>query len=118
PNKNRAVSQNYNSAMPLSMSEKDAIRQQFQRCWNVPAGAKDAANLIVTLRVDLTQDGTVTTVRRVGDEARYNSDSFFRAAADSAMRAVHECSPLKNLPTEKYENWSEMELTFDPKEML
>ncbi len=50
--------------------------------------------------------------------SRYNSDSFFRAAADSALRAVHECSPLKNLPPEKYDTWHYMELNFDPKDML
>ena len=36
----------------------------------------------------------------------------------SAVRAVHKCSPLKNLPPEKYGSWREMEINFDPKEML
>jgi hypothetical protein len=49
---------------------------------------------------------------------RYNSDTFYRAAADSAVRATHECSPLKNLPPDKYGSWKEMELTFNPADML
>ena len=43
---------------------------------------------------------------------------FFRAAADSARRAVQECSPLKNLSPEKYQTWRDMEMTFNPKDML
>ncbi len=118
PSKTRAESQTYNAALPLSMSEKDAIREQFKRCWNPPAGAKDASNLIVTLDIKLNADGSVTDVKLAQDSSRYNSDSFFRAAADSAMRAVHECSPLKNLPADKYGSWNDMELTFDPKDLI
>jgi outer membrane biosynthesis protein TonB len=117
-NQKEAKSDRYDPAMPLSMSETDAIKQQFQKCWDVPAGAKDAHSLVVTLRVQLNQDGSVIKAELKGDTSRYNSDSFFRAAADSALRAVNRCSPLKNLPTGKYSTWSEMELTFDPKDML
>jgi len=114
----KAESQNYDDSAPLSMSEKDGIIQQIQRCWNVPAGAKDADSLIVPLHIELTQDGTVTKVELSGESSRYHSDSFFRAAADSAMRAVRKCSPLKNLPAEKYGNWQVMELNFNPKDAL
>jgi hypothetical protein len=48
---------------------------------------------------------------------RYTSEPFFRAAADSALRAVFKCSPLKNLPPEKYGSWREMELNFDPQDL-
>ncbi len=118
PDAHPAKSDNYNPDMPLSMSEKDLIRNQFQKCWDVPAGAKDAYNLIVTLHIEVTEDGTVTKVELARDTSRYNSDSFFQAAADSAMRAVERCSPLKNLPADKYGSWRDMELTFDPKDML
>jgi len=118
PNTHQAVSQNYNPDVPLSMSEKDAIRNQFQKCWDVPAGARDAYNLVVTLHIEVNEDGSVTKVELVHDESRYNSDTFFRAAADSAIRAVNRCSPLKSLPADKYGGWRSMELTFDPKEML
>lgn len=113
-------SSNYNPGLPMSISEKDAIRSQFAKCWNVPAGALDAANLAVTLRIQVAEDGSVLKVELTSSgRSRYNSgDSFFRAAADSAMRAVHECSPLQNLPADKYDTWRDMELTFDPKDML
>lgn len=114
---NPSKSDNYNAELPLSMSEKDAIRSQFIKCWSVPAGAKDTANLVVTLRVQVAADGSVTDAKLAKNEGRYSSDSYFRAAADSAIRAVHKCSPLQHLPADKYSNWKDMELTFDPREM-
>lgn len=116
---NAAKAENYDETMPLSLSEKDAIRSQIAKCWNVPAGAKDAHDLIVVLKIYLEQDGSLIKVELANEsKGRYGSDSFFRAAADSAMRAVRQCSPLKSLPPEKFNNWREMELTFNPKDML
>lgn len=116
---NKSMSNQYDPTKPMSMSEKDAIRSQFARCWSVPAGAKDAQDLKVVLEISVEMDGTVTKVELADvSKSRYGSDTFYRAAADSAMRAVRQCSPLKDLPTDKYSTWKFMELTFDPKEML
>jgi len=56
---------------------------------------------------------------RIVDQGRMSTDSFFRAAAESAMRAVlnPRCNPLK-LPREKYDVWKSFILNFNPKEML
>lgn len=109
----------YDSSLPLSISEKDSIRSQFIPCWRVPAGAKDPHSLAVRVKVTLQADGTVLSATIAPDlSGRYNNDTFFRAAADSALRAVQRCSPLKNLPADKYGSWREMELNFDPAEML
>lgn len=114
----QAISDNYNDALPLAMSEIDAIRQQIIRNWNIPAGAKNAHNLIIVLDIQLTTTGHVTSVELAQDKSRYYSDSFFRAAADSAIRAVRRSSPIQNLPTDKYNTWKHIELHFDPKELL
>ena len=109
----------YNPGLPMSMSEIDAIRSQIARCWVPPFGGKDAYKLVVTLRQQLASDGSVLKVDLTSEsQARAGSDTFFRAAADSARRAVQECSPLKNLPPDKYATWRDIEMTFDPKEML
>ncbi|MBI5163414.1 MAG: cell envelope integrity protein TolA [Magnetospirillum sp.] len=106
-----------NPMEPVSMTEIDMIRSQIYRCWNIPAGAKDAQNLIVPIRVRLAQDGTVISADHAGDMLRYNTDSFYRAAADSARRAVMICSPLK-APPSKYDQWKDLTLRFNPKDML
>lgn len=115
----QAKSDAYNSDLPMSLSEKDAIRSQISKCWIVPAGAKDAHDLIIVLKIELEQNGSLIKVELANEsKSRYSSDSFFSAAADSAMRAVRQCSPLQGLPPEKFQTWREIELTFNPKEML
>jgi TonB family protein len=103
------------SDQPLTMSEIDAIRQQIEKCWNVPAGARDAENLIVDVRVQLNEDGSVASADIV-DKSKL-ADPFYRAAAESARRAVMLCSPLQ-LPTKKYTTWRTITLSFNPKEMF
>jgi hypothetical protein len=102
----------------LTASETDALRHQLEQCWNMPAGVKDAQNLVVDLAVEMNPDRTVRSVVVV-DQARFASDPVFRAAAMSAERALRmpQCTPLA-LPPDKYDEWQSMTLTFDPKDML
>ena len=102
----------------LTMSERDSVRRQIEPCWNVPAGARDAENLVVDIRLRLNADGTVMTAEFV-DRARAARDTFFRAAAESALRAVlnPRCSPLR-LPPKKYEEWKNMVLSFNPRDLF
>ncbi len=102
----------------LTMSEQDALRQQLSSCWNLMAGARFAEDLVVAIKLFMNPDRTIREARIV-DQFRYNRDSFFRAAGDSALRAVMNprCNPL-NLPPQKYEQWKEITIHFDPREML
>ena len=104
-------------AQPMTMSEIDAIRYQIQQCWSVPAGARDAENLVVKIKIFLNTDGSLSKAPEVVGSNR-SGDPFYRTAAESARRAVLKCQPLKNLPAEKYSNWREITLTFNPREML
>lgn len=100
-------------AASLSQSEIDALRAQIQACWNPPAGAADARDLIVKVRLMLNQDGTLSgepsVVNRGGGDV-------FQIAAESAMRAIRRCQPYK-LPIAKYDVWKDVEVTFDPRDM-
>jgi outer membrane biosynthesis protein TonB len=102
----------------LTASELDLIRQQIARCWNVPAGARDAKDLVVEIRVVVDRDGTVQQATIV-DQGRLGSDPFFRAAAESARRAFFnpQCRPLR-LPAEKYAIWKDLVVDFSPKDIL
>ena len=99
----------------MTMSEI-AVRQLIDRCWNVrwnvPAGTKDAKDFVVDIHVTLNQDGSVREVRIV-DQSRLQSDSFFRAVAESASRAIFLCQPFR-LPPEKYPLWQDMTLSLKP----
>jgi outer membrane biosynthesis protein TonB len=102
----------------LTTSLQDAIRAQVQPCWLFPAGAPDAENLVVRLRITLNSDGTLSRPPEVLDQGRLGgANDYYRVAAESARRAVQKCSPLK-LPVESYDVWRDIDLTFDPKEMI
>ena len=102
----------------LTASEMGALQQQLAQCWNIPAGSKDARNLVVELDVEVGPDRVVTRAEIV-DQGRLATDPIYRAAAMSAKRALSmpQCTPLA-LPPEKYDEWKSMTLRFDPKEML
>ncbi len=102
----------------LTISELDALRRQLEGCWNVPIGARDIENMIIDVNIIVGQDRVVQQAGIV-DKARYNSDSFYRAVADTAIRAVYSpsCSPL-NLPEGKYEMWKNIIVEFNPREMF
>lgn len=101
----------------LARSELDAIRDRIRPCWNFPAGAKDADQLLVSIDVQMNPDGTVREARIV-DTGRASSDAYFRSAAESALRAVLNpaCQPLPLSP-EKYNTWKSMTLRFDPRDL-
>lgn len=102
----------------LTMSELDALRRQLAGCWSLQAGARYAEDLVVEVRLIVTPDRRVQSATVV-DQWRYGQDSYFRAAADSAIRAVNapQCEVLQLNP-EKYDTWKDMIIEFDPREML
>ena len=112
----RRGSPRYDASQKLSMSELDALKRQIERCWYFPAGARNARDLVVEIKVLVNRDRTVRQARIV-DVARMRRDPFYRSAAESARRAVlnPRCSPLK-LPPAKYDLWRSMTLTFNPRE--
>ena len=100
----------------LSISEIDAIAGRLRACWNLDPGAMVIEDMIVEIRAQLNQDGTVRSVDILND-SRYNSDSHFRSVADSAKRAVYICAPytiLADKYADKYDLWKTMLLRFNP----
>lgn len=104
----------------LSISEIDAIKRQVERCWLVPAaiGAKDVENMVVKIKMKLNPDGRLRESRIV-DRFRLETNATYKAVAESALRAVRNprCSKF-NLPLAKYQIWKDIELRFNPGEMV
>lgn len=100
----------------LSISEIDAIAGRLRACWNLDPGAMGIEDMIVEIRAELNQNGTVRKVD-ILDSSRYNSDTHFRSVADSARRAVYICAPYQILAdkyAEKYDLWKVLRLRFNP----
>tara|TARA_B100000965_G_C19514596_1_gene723565 strand:- start:483 stop:1238 length:756 start_codon:yes stop_codon:yes gene_type:complete len=105
-------------AKGLSLSEEDALRAQIFGCWSVPLGLPYDESLLVRIKLKLKPDGRILKAE-ILDHARMNTpgQSFYKILAESALRAVRICQPLKVPPT-GYERWKDLQLNFDPTEML
>ncbi|MEM0907143.1 MAG: cell envelope biogenesis protein TolA [Pseudomonadota bacterium] len=102
------------AAAPLTLSEKDALRSQMQRCWNPPIAVRDGTDVAIIVEVRLFIDGSVEAIDSVGAQG---VGRLYDVAADSARRAVLQCQPYR-LPTSKYAEWKAVQVTFDPRDLL
>jgi len=105
-------------ANALTLSQEDALKAQIFGCWSLPLGLPYQENLLVRIKLRLKQDGTVLR-SEILDHARMNQpgQGFYKVLAESALRAIRICQPLRVPPT-GYEKWKDLQLNFDPKEML
>tara|TARA_B110000008_G_scaffold141159_1_gene142889 strand:- start:620 stop:1483 length:864 start_codon:yes stop_codon:yes gene_type:complete len=102
----------------LTLSEEDALKAQIFGCWSIPLGLPYNENLLVRIKLKLEPDGSVVKTE-ILDHARMNKpgQSFYKVLAESALRAVKLCQPLR-VPSTGYERWKELQLNFDAREML
>jgi len=102
----------------LTLSEEDALKAQIFGCWSLPLGLPYQENLLVRIKLRLNPDGTVLR-SEILDHARMNKpgQGFYKVLAESALRAVRICQPLRVPPT-GYDRWKDLQLNFDANEML
>ena len=102
----------------LTLSQEDALKAQIFGCWSLPLGLPYDKNLLVRIKLKLRPDGTVLR-SEILDHARMNQpgQGFYRVLAESALRAIRICQPLKVPPT-GYDKWKDLQLNFDANEML
>jgi len=102
----------------LTLSQEDALKAQIFGCWSLPLGLPYQENLLVRIKLRLRSDGTVLR-SEILDHARMNKpgQGFYKVLAESALRAIRICQPLRVPPT-GYEKWKDLQLNFDANEML
>ena len=105
-------------ATGLTLSQEDALKAQIFGCWSLPLGLPYHKNLLVRIKLRLKPDGTVLR-SEILDHARMNQpgQGFYKVLAESALRAIRICQPLRVPPT-GYEKWKDLQLNFDANEML
>ncbi len=120
--KNEKISQSQDSSMTnmgnLTLSEEDALKNQIFGCWSVPLGLPYNEDFLVRIRLKLKQDGTIMDTE-VLDREKMGKNNWYKILVESTLRALAnaKCIPLK-VPTSGYERWKEIQLNFNPKEML
>lgn len=109
------------TSQKLNPSQRDQLmgllRDQLHRCWQAPIAAQTSDKPpIPAVRVMLKQDGSLAAEPAVLNPS---SDSLFRVVADSATRATRRCAPLK-IPAQfapYYQDWKDLVVNFDPRDM-
>ena len=107
-NSNKRVAE---TSVELSQTDIDKIKNHIGDCWDTSIGASEVKALI-PLKISANTDGTINSVEIV-DNSLYAKDTFYRATADSARRAVLDCSPLP-IPQNKAELFKSFHFDFDP----
>ncbi|MCQ8784238.1 cell envelope integrity protein TolA [Mangrovibrevibacter kandeliae] len=107
-----------NTGTKLSQSElgelQGLIKKKMKECWAAPYGVDSTESLRVSIHMRLDPSGALEGVPSIVDGG--SGSTTARAAGDAALRAVRRCAPY-NLPTDKYDAWSELTLNFDPSAM-
>jgi len=101
----------------LSATEADLVANAMQKCWRMPAAAKDAENLLVRLNVKLVIGGFVESVNLIDQSASRRlspGNEYWDVAERSAIAAVNKCAPYDFLPEERYGIWRELILNLRP----
>tara|TARA_X000000950_G_scaffold51306_1_gene60653 strand:+ start:383 stop:889 length:507 start_codon:yes stop_codon:yes gene_type:complete len=100
------------SLSPVGLDDIARIQQHVSQCWQPPLGAAGNDTLIVDIFVSVDRSGEVQKAV-IEDKLRFNLDSYFKASAIAAQRAIVDCSPLP-IPPEKYDQLKEFTFAFNP----
>lgn len=89
--------------------------EQYKRCWSYIA-LGPSARYVPQIEVAYNANGSLAREPRLRNPP---SDPNLRALADSALRAVRQCNPLRIPPQFQpyYNEWKDRILRFDPDEM-
>lgn len=108
----------YGDGMGFVDSDAAIISNQIIPHWVVAGGVKNAESLIIRVRIKVKDNGEVPASSiEILDKDRYNSNSVFKSAADSAKRAILRASPLK-IPAEKMHIFRDFEISFNTDKAL
>jgi len=103
------------TAAQLSQSEIDALRARISSCWSPPPGIDANTKLYIVLDVAFKRDANMAREPAVVEGS---ASSLGPALAESAKRALLLCQPFTMLKPEHYDQWKDLQLKFDPQELL
>ena len=90
----------------------------LQKCWNTGSLSTEALKTTVVVGVSMNEDGTpdTGTIRMISSSG--GTGGSVQQAFQAARRAIIRCGARGfALPSEKYEQWRDIEMTFNPEKM-
>jgi outer membrane biosynthesis protein TonB len=102
------------NAAKVSQNELEALKARLIKLWNIPVGARNPDELRVEIRVRLGRDGRLAAPPQVLTSGH---SPAFQASREAAVRALFQGQPFDMLSPATYEEWKEMDILFDPRDM-
>lgn len=110
------------SGPPLTEGERNGLRRQIAGCWNLGTVSTEVMRTVVVVGLSLQENGMPesSSIRMLSFEG--GSQASANTAFAAARRAILRCSRNGgrvgyDLPAEKYQQWKEVEITFNPANM-
>jgi len=100
--------------LQLSAREKFNIQSQLRACYKRATINVAKSNYTALVKVVILPDGTIDfDAEKIIDSKRYNAkDQNYKNRMDTVLQTFELCSPLRNMPSDKYEIWREFTIEF------
>jgi len=106
------------SGPPLTNGERESLRVAVAACWNVGALSTEALQTVIVVSLRMNQNGTPIVGSMSLDSWTGGSDASAKRVYQQARSAIVRCgSNGFKLPAEKFSQWQNIEMTFDPRKM-
>ena len=102
----------------MTAQEMDALRVAVASCWNVGSLSSEALQTTVVVGMTLNQSARPDTnsIRLISSSGGQSAAA--KQAFEAARRAIIRCGASGfDLPAEKYAQWRDIEMTFNPEGM-
>jgi hypothetical protein len=105
--------------LDLLFREKFNIQTQIKRCYKKALEESGKNNTsVINAHIFISKDGFIdldVVVFKIPPEKIKNGieDADFTKSKETVKKALKFCSPLRNLPMDKYDIWKEIDLQFD-----
>ncbi|MBL6664599.1 MAG: hypothetical protein ISQ34_02010 [Rickettsiales bacterium] len=96
----------------LSRREKYNLKTHFKRCYIWATKESEYKNkIIVKFSISISNYGLIeTNIKDVIDIKRYKTDKDYQKSFDNAARTIELCNPIRNLPSNKFDMLSKINI--------
>ena len=112
-----SFTENTIESLNLLAREKFNIQNQIKRCYKKAIDQSGIKNkTVINAHIIIAKDGFIDlSAVTIKDFYRYENpkEVGFRQAVDIVKQSLKFCSPIRNLPQDKYEVWKEIDLQFE-----
>lgn len=103
---------------PMTLAEQESLRVAVSSCWNTGSLSSAALRVTVVVGLQMAETGKpITSSLRLVSSTGGDGDAVTQAY-EAARRAILRCGTKGyDLPQEKFGQWRDIEMTFNPEKM-